>query len=172
MSLRDVNDNAPIFLSANYSVSIPENSDPGRIIAVLRAEDLDSEANGQLSYFIAAGDLDGKFRGAFCDRVMKIVASSCSGEFSVLADGTVVVTAPLDYERRIQYQLTVMATDGGFPNLSATTLLNVTILDVNDNAPFIAEPFEIISVAEVCSSKKFTSVLILNFSSRMQQLGL
>lgn len=60
MSLTDVNDNAPLFLMSNHSVSIPENSDSGRIIALLPAIDLDSEANGQLSYVIAAGDIDGK----------------------------------------------------------------------------------------------------------------
>ena len=77
------------------------------------------------------------------------VSSSCSGEFSILGDGTVVVIGPLDYEKRNQYQLTVMATDGGFPKLYATTLLTVIILDVNDNAPFITGPFGSISATEV-----------------------
>ena len=43
---------------------------------------------------------------------------------------------------------TVIATDGGTPPLSATSLLNVTITDVNDNPPVFSLSSYVTSVKE------------------------
>jgi protocadherin Fat 1/2/3 len=51
----------------------------------------------------------------------------------------VTVLEPLDYERARVYQLTVQATDGGNPPLSNQATVNVTITDVNDNAPIFIQ---------------------------------
>ena len=47
--------------------------------------------------------------------------------------GEIFVTAELDREMRDSYHLTLVATDDG--GLSATTLIVITVLDVNDNTP-------------------------------------
>ena len=43
-----------------------------------------------------------------------------------------------DYEKVQMIVATVVATDGGTPALSATSLLNVTITDINDNSPIFS----------------------------------
>ena len=48
--------------------------------------------------------------------------------------GLVAVLDGLDFERKQNYLLTVQATDGGVPPLTNATV-NVTLTDVNDNAP-------------------------------------
>lgn len=53
-----------------------------------------------------------------------------------------MIGAALDYEQVQHVVVTVMATDGGAPPLSATALINITIKDVNDNPPvFIMSTF-------------------------------
>lgn len=56
-----------------------------------------------------------------------------------LLTGVVSVLDPLDYERAHNYQLTVQATDGGEPPLSNHATVNVTITDINDNAPIFLQ---------------------------------
>ena len=47
--------------------------------------------------------------------------------------GTVRVRAPLDYERKQLFNLTVAASDLGSPALSSTANFVVEVLDVNEN---------------------------------------
>ena len=49
--------------------------------------------------------------------------------------GVVSVLDGLDFERAQNYLLTVQATDGGVPPLTNHATVNVTLTDVNDNAP-------------------------------------
>ena len=49
--------------------------------------------------------------------------------------GLVAVLDGLDFERAQNYLLTVQATDGGVPPLTNHATVNVTLTDVNDNAP-------------------------------------
>lgn len=52
--------------------------------------------------------------------------------------GSVYVSGPVDYERDREFRLTVAATSGGRPALSAHAQLVIEVVDVNDNAPEIA----------------------------------
>ena len=47
---------------------------------------------------------------------------------------------PLDHERTSQFFLTIEASDGGVPRLTATTIVKLNVTDVNDNAPTFAMP--------------------------------
>lgn len=62
--------------------------------------------------------------------------------------GVISIGATVDYERVQQVVATVVATDGGTPPLSATALVNLTITDVNDNAPVFTLPTFTASVRE------------------------
>ena len=53
--------------------------------------------------------------------------------------GEVTILAPLDYERAQSYSLTIQATDGGVPPLSNHATVNVSVTDVNDNAPIFIQ---------------------------------
>ncbi|KYO40015.1 hypothetical protein Y1Q_0014248 [Alligator mississippiensis] len=50
------------------------------------------------------------------------------------------IVRALDREEVAQHNLTVVATDHGFPRRSATQLLSVLVLDVNDEAPVFTQP--------------------------------
>ena len=49
--------------------------------------------------------------------------------------GAILTTKLLDREAVSSYLLTVTARDGGVPSLSDTTDVEITVQDVNDNAP-------------------------------------
>lgn len=66
-----------------------------------------------------------------------LTASGGDGsEFTINAQtGAIVTTKPLDRETLSGYLLTVTAKDGGVPALSDTTDVEISVTDVNDNAP-------------------------------------
>lgn len=51
--------------------------------------------------------------------------------------GWITAAVEFDREKRDSYQVTVIATDNGSQRLTGSALLNITILDQNDNAPFL-----------------------------------
>lgn len=52
------------------------------------------------------------------------------------ATGQIITSSLLDREDRANYQLLVVATDGGQPEgLSSSTTVSVTVSDINDNPP-------------------------------------
>lgn len=57
-----------------------------------------------------------------------------------LSAGALSVVRALNREEVVQHNLTVVATDHGFPRRSATQLLSVLVLDVNDEAPSFEKP--------------------------------
>lgn len=71
----------------------------------------------------------------------KITYSLASGygdasEFTINAQsGAIVTTKALDREVQSGYLLTVTARDGGNPSLSDTTDVEISVTDINDNAP-------------------------------------
>ena len=53
----------------------------------------------------------------------------------MLEDGSLVLRLPLDYESIESYNLVISAMDSGFPPLSGTTSVVISVLDANDNVP-------------------------------------
>ncbi|XP_058489873.1 protocadherin-16-like [Solea solea] len=111
----DENDNAPVFGRLYYSIEVPENLDAMPLFT-LRATDPDTGNSGEKSYRITAGDPSGDFH---LDRRTGVLSTS----------------KPLDREKRAGYTLTVTAQDQGYPPLSGTTTVEVTVLDINDHSP-------------------------------------
>ncbi|XP_056625241.1 protocadherin gamma-C5-like isoform X1 [Triplophysa dalaica] len=119
IKILDVNDNAPVFDEQVKRVSLLENSPPGTLVTKLNATDLDSGANGKISYIF------GKYTP---DRILKTFSvDSKSGEIRVVGD--------VDYEEANMYDITVQARDGGSPAMEGSCNIKVEIIDVNDNAP-------------------------------------
>ncbi|XP_036247619.1 protocadherin-16 [Molothrus ater] len=116
----DENDNAPVFLSP-ASVSVMEDQPTGFVALHVVAQDSDLGENGRVSYSLRAGNTDGRFH-----------LNPSTGALSIVR--------ALNREEVAQHNLTVVATDHGFPRLSATQLLSVLVLDVNDEAPVFEKP--------------------------------
>lgn len=65
-------------------------------------------------------------------------------------DGSLVLQFKLDYETTPSYNLTISASDDGFPRLSGTAVLAINLLDVNDNAPVFTTTTTTFDTPEVC----------------------
>ena len=117
----DANDHSPQFDSHSYSVSVYEDIEVNETVYRMVAHDADAGANGRMFYSFSARTVavDGELFGI------------------VRATGNVYLKSGVDYERTSLYELEVVAHDGGFDSESASALLTVNILDVNDNTPQI-----------------------------------
>ncbi|XP_035988939.1 cadherin-7 isoform X2 [Fundulus heteroclitus] len=120
IKVQDINDNAPRFLNGPYSARVPERSPVGTSVVTVAATDADDPTYGnsaRLVYTILQG----------------------LPYFSVDPKTGVVRTALPDMDREIRdrYQLVIQAKDmmGQRGGLSGTTVVTVTLTDVNDNPP-------------------------------------
>ncbi|XP_054681599.1 protocadherin-23 isoform X2 [Grus americana] len=126
--IQDMNDNVPKFEQSYYKASVWEGQSPKTDILQVFANDLDSGLNGETEYSILSGNENAAF-----------LIDSARG---ILATNTV-----LDHENTSSYRLVVQAADKGNPRLSATSIVRIQVLDVNDNAPVI-QPLGEVEVPE------------------------
>ncbi|CAH2040130.1 unnamed protein product, partial [Iphiclides podalirius] len=115
ITVRDVNNHAPVFDTDKYDAEIKEDAPIGTEVASVHATDLDSGANAELVYSIQRGALD----------AFRVEPSS----------GVVAVAAALDHDRRDTYRVLLVATDMGVPSLTGTTELTIRVINVNDKRP-------------------------------------
>ncbi|XP_037833367.1 protocadherin gamma-A3 isoform X2 [Kryptolebias marmoratus] len=116
----DVNDNVPIINVMSFSSPLPEDAPPGTTVAILNVKDVDSDRNGQIKCSV-----DGKLPFK--------IESSLTNYYNLVSD------QQLDRESVSEYNITITATDYGYPPLSTSKLLHLKISDVNDNAPLFHE---------------------------------
>ncbi|XP_077988665.1 protocadherin Fat 4-like [Glandiceps talaboti] len=142
-----VNEFSPVFSAASdISVSVPEDTPKGMVMAIPIASDGDSSnnAHGHISYIFASGNEAGDF-----------LIDPISAEIMLVSD--------LDRETLSQYTLQVKATDGvldgaGTPNEAFRNVI-VTVTDVNDNAPVCDSHYFDLSLDEVTTvSTNFLTV--------------
>ncbi|XP_030648412.1 protocadherin-16 [Chanos chanos] len=128
ITVLDVNDNSPKFDSSTYSIEVSEDAAVGSLVLDVTATDADEGQNGKVLYFLS---------------------HEAHGAFTVDPDtGRIVTAAPLDREKRASYSFQVCAVDLS-PSMprNTTAQVTVTILDVNDNAPFFIQDPLIINVS-------------------------
>ncbi|NXI75689.1 PCD23 protein, partial [Rhipidura dahli] len=119
----DINDNSPSFMSSPLSY-VMEDVEVGFIVHHIIAQDPDEGRNGQVTYHILSGNENKAF---VLDKIT----------------GLLTTAQLLDHEVQECYSLTVMALDDGSPSLSATQVLTIIVLDVNDEAPvFVKQLYE------------------------------
>ena len=118
IDVRDVNDRNPIFEKKRYLSSVPETAAVGTPIENVMAKDADYGKNAEIAYRIQ--------KGAYDDFEIDPVT------------GLVSTTRPLDFDRRDQYVLELVAVDGGMPSLSGTATLTVNVMNKNDKAPYFS----------------------------------
>ncbi|XP_075448649.1 protocadherin Fat 3 isoform X3 [Ascaphus truei] len=117
----DLNDNKPVFDSTHYEAIIMEGMPIGTNIIQVKAVDADWGANGQVTYSLVSETEEDKLLETF-------TIDTNNGWISTLKD--------LDHEKHPTYTFTVVASDlGEALSLASTTLVSVTITDINDNGP-------------------------------------
>ncbi|NXM05175.1 PCD23 protein, partial [Tyrannus savana] len=115
----DVNDNSPNFTSSPLSY-VMEDVEVGFLVHHIIAKDPDEGRNGQVTYHILSGNENKAF---LLDKIT----------------GLLTTAQLLDREIQERYSLTVMALDDGSPALSATQVLTIIVLDVNDEIPIFTK---------------------------------
>ncbi|NXM85159.1 PCD23 protein, partial [Oenanthe oenanthe] len=119
----DINDNSPSFMSSPLSY-VMEDVEVGFLVHRIIAKDPDEGRNGQVTYHILSGNENKAF---LLDKITGLLTTA---QF-------------LDREVQEHYSLTVIALDDGSPALSATQVLTITVLDVNDETPvFLKQVYE------------------------------
>ncbi|XP_037003705.2 protocadherin-17 isoform X3 [Artibeus jamaicensis] len=145
VKLIDRNDNAPSigFVSVRQG-ALSEAAPPGTVIALVRVTDRDSGKNGQLQCRVLGG---GGPAGAGA-----LGGSGGSVPFKLEENYdnfyTVVTDRPLDRETQDEYNVTIVARDGGSPPLNSTKSFSVKILDENDNPPRFTKGLYVLQVHE------------------------
>ncbi|XP_072007544.1 neural-cadherin-like isoform X2 [Engystomops pustulosus] len=115
--VEDSNDHAPVFYPHVYDIApLPEDVPVGTTVAQVSAVDLDSGLNGMFSYHI-------------------LNSTDPGSKLSLVADGYIVISSPLDRERSPHHRLIVLATDMGEPALTGSATIYFSVNDINDNAP-------------------------------------
>ncbi|XP_065534234.1 protocadherin-17 [Lathamus discolor] len=134
--LIDRNDNAPTigFVSVRQG-ALSEAAPPGTVIALVRVTDRDSGKNGQLQCRVLGG-------GGGPGAVPFTLEENYDNFYTVVTD------RPLDREAQDEYNVTIVARDGGNPPLNSTKSFTVRILDENDNPPRFSKNLYVLQVPE------------------------
>ncbi|CAM5170807.1 unnamed protein product [Natator depressus] len=123
--IADVNDNAPAFPQAVYTVFVKENNRAGAHLLSVSASDPDLRENAFVSYSVverSVGELQ-----------------PVSSYISVHSEsGHIYGLQPFDYEELQVLQFQVSARDAGFPSLCGNVTVQLFVLDENDNAPAVS----------------------------------
>ena len=120
----EANDNTPLFSLPAYTAVLLENATVSPMpILTVTATDSDVGTSGDLSY----GLLDDVQAGGGNFNHVTFQVNSSTGEIHLAQS--------LDRERDHEYQLVLVAQDGGNPGRSARVPIHIEILDVNDNDP-------------------------------------
>ncbi|CDW55955.1 protocadherin Fat 1 [Trichuris trichiura] len=119
VDISDVNDNPPIFTRSVYNVTVPEDSRRGRLLTTLIATDGDIGDNAKLRY-----------------RIRRVTPSA---DYLFRLDplnGSLILAGALDFDLVQAYKIEVECSDAGVPELLGFAIVEVSVEDVNNNAPF------------------------------------
>uniref|UniRef100_A0A8C5N1A1 Cadherin EGF LAG seven-pass G-type receptor 3 n=1 Tax=Leptobrachium leishanense TaxID=445787 RepID=A0A8C5N1A1_9ANUR len=109
----------PHFPQYNYQAQVAENDPPGTPVITVTAQDPDMGDTGSLLYSMDA-----------------LMNSKSLELFSIdSATGLISTIESLDRESMERHYFRVTAVDNGSPRLSATTMVAITVTDMNDHSP-------------------------------------
>uniref|UniRef100_A0A6Q2Z4Y4 Cadherin-10 n=1 Tax=Esox lucius TaxID=8010 RepID=A0A6Q2Z4Y4_ESOLU len=130
ITLSDVNDNPPRFPKSEFTHTraLPESTEPGWTVAVLRATDADIGRNAEMSYRITSSDSPTMFD----------ISTNRSTQ-----EGVVTLRKPLDFEKKRTHTLRIQVEnsnpDAGFLHYVATTdeaTVKLIVEDVDEPPAF------------------------------------
>ncbi len=140
VTVKDINDNPPIFNRQLYNSSVSEGASLGRVVVPVEATDADSGLNA-IFYFELLSE--GNYNNAF----------------NITRNGNIILSNGIDREQISMYSLTVTAADMGEPPFTSSAMISITVEDINDNPPIFipvnqifyisenADPMEIVNVS-------------------------
>ncbi|XP_068174112.1 protocadherin-16-like [Antennarius striatus] len=123
IKVNDINDHAPMFPRKQVTFKIPEQTAIGTRFPLEPAVDADKGELTTQGYLIKDGNVGQAFT---------LETRRASSEVLYL---DLVVNSILDREKRSTYTLSLEAFDGGSPKRTDQMTLDITVQDINDNAP-------------------------------------
>ncbi|CAD7678940.1 unnamed protein product [Nyctereutes procyonoides] len=147
VEVKDINDNPPVFPASRKKLFISETTALDSHFSLEGASDADIGANALLTYRLSPNEYFSLEVPTNDDQVKPL---------------QLVLKKPLDREVASELLLVLKATDGGKPELTGTTELHITVLDVNDNAPVFDKAVDRVKLLE--NSRNGTLVIKLNAS--------
>ncbi|XP_007937224.1 protocadherin beta-14 [Orycteropus afer afer] len=133
LHIKDINDHSPTFLDEEILLKISESTTVGTTFLLESAQDLDIGSNGLQNYTISPSS-------HFCIKIRD------SSEGKIYPE--LVLDKALDHEEEPELRLTLIALDGGSPPRSGTTVVLISVLDINDNAPEFSQGLYEVQVLE------------------------
>ncbi|XP_043843520.1 protocadherin Fat 2 isoform X3 [Dromiciops gliroides] len=127
VSVVDLADYLPVFLSTEHNVQVPEDARPGT--EVVRLGPLTREGAEKTGYQIVSGNEQEKFRLDY-------------------HTGILYVNGSLDFETGQEYYLSIECIRKGSPSLNDETMVIINITDVNDHSPKFPQDLYSIEVKE------------------------
>ncbi|XP_049324725.1 protocadherin gamma-C5-like isoform X48 [Astyanax mexicanus] len=129
LDVLDTNDNAPEIVLKSLPSPVREDAPIGTVVALISAKDLDTGDNGKISLRLLPG-------------VPFNLKPSISNHYTLITD------EKLDRESHSVYNVVIVATDSGSPQLTSKQEILVNILDVNDSPPIFILPFYTVYIKE------------------------
>ncbi|XP_044133349.1 LOW QUALITY PROTEIN: protocadherin gamma-B2-like [Bufo gargarizans] len=129
IQIEDVNDNAPEIMLASLKTPIPEDSAPGTLVALIHIKDLDSGKNGDVTCQIS-------------ETSTFILIPSSNNYYKL------VTASYMDREKNSTYNITIIAEDGGIPQMVTKKEIYINVFDINDNCPLFDKPIYIAYIPE------------------------
>ncbi|XP_068229143.1 putative neural-cadherin 2 [Palaemon carinicauda] len=121
VQIQDVNDNAPVFDTTHAQISVKEDAPRGTALATFHARDPDGDGNGVIDYKI----ID-QTNALEIDAEGVVRTKSDSFDREALEEDTPIIR--------------ITGVDRGEPPLTSTATLSLTVMDINDCAPYILPP--------------------------------
>ena len=137
VSVRNVNDNPPIFSQSVFFTEVDENITLDKEIVQISATDLDLDS---ISY-------------SFADNVYE----DTFGLFGVT--GWVYLRKKLDRETKDSYVFNVIAKDSGPNSKTATAQVNIRVRDINDNEPQFSQDLYMFEISENMDAGAFIGLI-------------
>lgn len=116
VNISDTNDNLPVFTKTVYFATVDENAANDTNVTLVSATDRDSGLNGIVRYSLGTNQGNIPFAINF-------------------KSGLVTTSGTIDFELQPTYIFNVVASDGG--GRTASSVLNISVVDENDNYPVI-----------------------------------
>ena len=138
ISVMDSNDNPPVFEPIPFTIPLEEGRPPNYEVVVLNATDQDIGPNALITYELPDANSTFPYQNLF--RVENMT-------------GRLLVAGDLDREQNASLSVLVIAHDNptnamSDPQLSASIIVNITLLDRNDEPPVILSPSGTVTLLE------------------------
>uniref|UniRef100_A0A2C9L520 Cadherin domain-containing protein n=1 Tax=Biomphalaria glabrata TaxID=6526 RepID=A0A2C9L520_BIOGL len=141
----DYNDEMPTFPNSRYERKVLESVTPPQSLGLVTAVDKDTGDNSLLTYSICSGNDEGVFD-----------IDAASGELWVRKN--------LDSEATQAYNLELCVKDGGSPSLNSSTIVFVSVENINEFKPVITPSVDVINLTLSEDSVIGLQVLVISGS--------